>query len=310
MSRLTPEQRLLFDRLHKKKENDKSVLMDEEYIGLFTQAIDKYSQTAHFVYELLQNADDANATEVYIILKPNRLIFKHNGTKHFNITEKGVKPQGDINAITGIGFSNKLNDPLNTQNKIGKFGLGFKSVLQYTDTPEIYDDIFKFKIEDMIVPCLLEYDHPERNQGQTLFVLPFKKDKETQCFKEIKERLEVLNNPLLFLNNLKRIVWRIDYTEQKHGEEFSYYKELSDSICYNDDVVLQRYNLIEPKDTKHIFLFSRNITIESSSHKIYIGFFYDTEKKNLSQKINNLFIVSFLQKRLSKHVLSHTRLFC
>ena len=71
MRKLTPEQRYLFDQLHKKKENDKSVFMDEEYIGLFTQTIDKYSQTAHFVYELLQNADDANATDVYVILKPN-----------------------------------------------------------------------------------------------------------------------------------------------------------------------------------------------------------------------------------------------
>ena len=300
MSKLTPEQRYLFEQLHKKKENDKSVFMDEEYIGLFTQTIDKYSQTAHFVYELLQNADDANATDVYIILKPDSLIFKHNGTKHFNITEKGVKPQGDINAITGIGFSNKLNDPRNTQNKIGKFGLGFKSVLQYTDTPEIYDDIFKFKIEDMIVPCLLEYDHPERNEGQTLFVLPFKKNKESQCFKEIKERLEILNNPLLFLNNLKRIVWRIDYTEQTHGEELFYYKELTDSIQYDDGIVLQRYNLVEPKDTKHIFLFSREIPVESSFHKIYIGFFYDTEKEKLITKDQQFIYCFFPTKETFK----------
>lgn len=300
MSKLTPEQRYLFEQLHKKKENDKSVFMDEEYIGLFTQTIDKYSQTAHFVYELLQNADDANATDVYIILKPDSLIFKHNGTKHFNITEKGVKPQGDINAITGIGFSNKLNDPRNTQNKIGKFGLGFKSVLQYTDTPEIYDDIFKFKIEDMIVPCLLEYDHPERDEGQTLFVLPFKKNKESQCFKEIKERLEILNNPLLFLNNLKRIVWRIDYTEQTHGEELFYYKELTDSIQYDDGIVLQRYNLVEPKDTKHIFLFSREIPVESSFHKIYIGFFYDTEKEKLITKDQQFIYCFFPTKETFK----------
>lgn len=200
MGRLTLEQRQLFNRLHDKKVNDKSVLMDEEYIGLFAEAIDKYSDSAHFIYELLQNADDAKATEVNIILKPDKLIFKHNGTRHFNITEKGVKPQGDINAITGIGFSNKKND-LSTENKIGKFGLGFKSVLQYTDTPEIYDDVFKFKIENMIVPTLLEYDYPDRLDGETLFVLPFKQDKTKQCFREIKERLETLDNPLLFLNN-------------------------------------------------------------------------------------------------------------
>ena len=100
-------------------------------------------------------------------------------------------------------------------------------------------------------------------------------------FKEIKERLETLNNPLLFLNNLKRIVWRIDYSEQMHGEELSYYKELTDTVRYDDGIVLQRYDLFEPKSTKHIFLFSRDITVENASHKIYIGFFYDTETKRL-----------------------------
>lgn len=279
MSRLTPEQRILFTKLHNKKVNDRNVLMDEEYIGVFAEAIDKYSDTAHFVYELLQNADDANATDVYIILKPDRLIFKHNGAKHFDITEKGVKPQGDINAITGIGFSNKNND-LSTQNKIGKFGLGFKSVLQYTDTPEIYDDIFKFKIEDMIVPTLLEYDYPERLEGETLFVLPFKQEKITTCYKEIKNRLESLDNPLLFLNNLKRIVWRIDSSEQGRGKEFSFDKILTESINYGD-ATLQRYDLIEPDEKKHVFLFSRDVKIEKSTHKIFVGFYFNQEKQCL-----------------------------
>lgn len=279
MSRLTPEQRILFTKLHNKKVNDRNVLMDEEYIGVFAEAIDKYSDTAHFVYELLQNADDANATDVHIVLKPDRLVFKHNGTKHFDITEKGVKPQGDINAITGIGFSNKNND-LSTQNKIGKFGLGFKSVLQYTDTPEIYDDIFKFKIEDMIVPTLLEYDYPERQEGETLFVLPFKQEKIDTCFKEIKNRLESLDNPLLFLNNLKRIVWRIDPSEQGRGKEFSFDKILTESINY-DDATLQRYDLIEPDEKKHVFLFSRDVKIEKSTHKIFVGFYFNQEKQCL-----------------------------
>lgn len=277
---ITAEQRAIFSRLHAKKVNDIRVLKDEEYIGLFAEAIDKYADTAHFVYELLQNADDANATDVSIILKQDKLIFKHNGTKHFDITDRGVKPQGDINAITGIGFSNKKND-LSTQNKIGKFGLGFKSVLQYTDTPEIYDDVFKFKIEDMIVPTLLEYDYPDRNDGETLFVLPFKKEKVAQCFKEIKDRLQGLENPLLFLNNLQRIVWRIDQSEQRKGDEFSFNKILVETIEYDNNIALHRFDLKEPAADKHIFLFSRNIKIENTMHKIYVGFYYDKANKCL-----------------------------
>lgn len=292
MGRLTLEQRQLFNRLHDKKVNDKSVLMDEEYIGLFAEAIDKYSDPAHFIYELLQNADDANATEVNIILKPEKLIFKHNGTRHFNITEKGVKPQGDINAITGIGFSNKKND-LSTENKIGKFGLGFKSVLQYTDTPEIYDDVFKFKIENMIVPTLLEYDYPDRLDGETLFVLPFKQDKTKQCFREIKERLETLDNPLLFLNNLKKVIWRIDVTERNKGRENFFDKILLEQIQYKQNIELSRYDLRGGNADSHIFLFSQQIDIEGESHKIFVGFYYDLGNKclitNQEQKIHCFF---------------------
>ena len=292
MGRLTLEQKNLFKRLHDKKVNDKNVLMDEEYIGLFAEAIDKYSDSAHFIYELLQNADDANATEVNIILKPEKLIFKHNGTRHFNITEKGVKPQGDINAITGIGFSNKKND-LSTENKIGKFGLGFKSVLQYTDTPEIYDDVFKFKIENMIVPTLLEYDYPDRQDGETLFVLPFKQDKTKQCFREIKERLETLDNPLLFLNNLKKVIWRIDATERNNGRENFFDKILLEQTQYKQNIELSRYDLRGGNKDNHIFLFSQQITIEGESHKIFVGFYYDLDNKclitNQEQKIHCFF---------------------
>ena len=40
---------------------------------------------------------------------------------------------GDINAITSVGQSNKIDSA-----KIGKFGMGFKSVFQYTCSPLIY----------------------------------------------------------------------------------------------------------------------------------------------------------------------------
>lgn len=293
MSRLTAEQRLLFTRLHEKKVNDKKVFMDEEYIGYFRSIIDKYPESAHFVYELLQNADDANATEVSIILKPDRLIFRHNGTRHFNLTSQGEKPQGDINAITGIGFSNKGYGEDRAINKIGKFGVGFKAVFQYTDTPEIYDDVYKFKIEDIIVPTLLEYDYPDRHEGETLFVFPFKHDNIKQSFDQIKQRLQELNNPLIFLNNLKKIMWRIDYTEDSKGKEYAYTKELTEQKSYNNSITLQRYNLTEPNSTKHIFLFSRRMKIDSSTHKIYVGFYYDAAQQKLITTDKKQYIYCF-----------------
>ena len=169
MNKITAEEQKLFDALHNNRVKANEVFNQRAFRGIKPNLVDKYAETAHFVYELLQNADDANATEATIILKADRLLFKHNGTKHFDITAENDNCVGDINSITGIGNSSKEN----TQNKIGKFGIGFKAVFQYTDTPEIFDDKFKFKIEDLIVPTLIDYDYPERLFGETLFVLPF-----------------------------------------------------------------------------------------------------------------------------------------
>ncbi|MFR1060391.1 MAG: sacsin N-terminal ATP-binding-like domain-containing protein [Enterocloster sp.] len=100
--------------------------------------MEKYSDQAHFIYELIQNADDAGSTTARFILEPERLIFAHNGTRHFSISNPENEDRdskkghlGDINAITGIAFSNKKTQ----ENKIGKFGVGFKAVFQYTATP-------------------------------------------------------------------------------------------------------------------------------------------------------------------------------
>ncbi len=284
MSRLTPEQKSLFDALHEDKVQDYKVFSKRDYGRLFSSLIDKYPESAHFVYELLQNAEDANATKVNIVLKQDRLIFKHNGTKHFDVTPLDSDKVGDINSITGFGFSSKVADLDNEQEistqKIGKFGVGFKSVFQYTDTPEIYDDIYCFKIENYIIPTLLDHDDPARQQGETLFVFRFKDQNCHQAYDHIKRRLQNLKNPLLFLRNIKKIVWRIDSSNEPNTE-YTYEKQLTETIQY-DDIILERYRIIEPQETNSIFLFSQNIKIEDRGiFPIYVGYYYDEQKKQL-----------------------------
>lgn len=282
---ITPEQKRLFDALHNDRVEDYKVFSKKDYGGLFRSVIDKYPETAHFVYELLQNADDANATAVDIVLKQDRLLFKHNGTKRFDVTPLNDDITGDINSITGIGNSSKDGMTIETQNKIGKFGVGFKSVFQYTDTPEIYDDTYCFKIENYIIPTLLNNDHPDRKQGETLFVFQFPSAKRQQAYDDIKSRLTNLQNPILFLRHLQKIVWRIDSANTK-GQELTYEKKRIEERYYKGkNVRFERFILTEPKRTSSIFLFSREISIiendKKSLHPIYIGFFYDEEKKQL-----------------------------
>lgn len=282
---LTKEQKELFDALHEDKVQDYKVFSKRDYGRLFSSLIDKYPESAHFVYELLQNAEDANATHVSIILKDDKLIFKHDGTKHFDVTPLDSPKIGDINSITGFGFSSKVEDfedeqAMNSQ-KIGKFGVGFKSVFQYTDTPEIYDDIYCFKIENYIIPTLLDHDNPSRKQGETMFVFRFKEQNRSQAYDHIKRRLENLKSPLLFLRNIKKITWRIDSGDGVVGKESTYEKQLVETQAY-DRITLERYHLIEPKETSSIFLFSKQVEVQDKGRfPIYVGYYYDEKEKQL-----------------------------
>ena len=101
--------------------------------GIKRLLTDLYPDNAHFIYELLQNAEDAQATEVRFTLQEDGVEFEHNGDRLFTI--------GDVEAITSIGITTKRDDPTN----IGKFGVGFKAVFAYTSTPEVASGEFHFR---------------------------------------------------------------------------------------------------------------------------------------------------------------------
>ncbi|GER21421.1 sacsin N-terminal ATP-binding-like domain-containing protein [Variovorax boronicumulans] len=173
---------------------------------------DFYPDEAHFIYELLQNAEDAGATEVAFELNQHSCNFEHNGSRHFN--------ERDIRGITGIFNSSKTDNP----DKIGKFGVGFKSVFVYTETPIVYSRDYSFKILKLVLPQEVP---PKAGLGErTRFEFAFnnpKKDAKTACA-EVKSGLEKLSETtLLFLNNLRYIKWKVGDQEgavlrEEHSE--------------------------------------------------------------------------------------------
>ena len=200
-----------FNQLTQDREDSVRLLNKPSMRGIRAGIVEKYSEKAHFVYELLQNADDVGATYVKFLLRKSGLYFAHNGTTHFTVTSPDDRHTiGHINAITAIGDSSKNGE---NASKIGKFGIGFKAVFQYSNTPHIYDPHISFKIKDLIVPVLLEHEpHPLRAADETLFYFPFDRlEKSPQdAVDEIEEKLKTLSYPLLFLNNLKKITWETD----------------------------------------------------------------------------------------------------
>ena len=165
----------------------------EGFKGLLTLL---YSDKVHFIYELLQNAEDAKASEVKFFLNTDRLEFEHNGPRLFTIE--------DVDSITNIGSTTKADDATS----IGKFGIGFKAVFAYTSTPEIESGPYHFRIHDMFVPETENLSPGALGERRTRFIFPFDNPDKSpkQACTEIEDKLQQLNeNTLMFLSNIRKI---------------------------------------------------------------------------------------------------------
>ncbi len=267
-SRISETQKNLFYLLRNKKLKDWDTFSDPEYINLWKSVIEKYPETAHFIYELIQNADDALASNVFIFLYKDKLVFKHDGKRQFSLSDYRQRDSniGDINSITSVACSTKKDE----EQTIGKFGVGFKSVFQYTDVPSIYDDTFWFKIENYIIPTLLDSDHELRQEGETLFQIPFKNAE--KAYSEILDRLQNLNMPTLFLPHVKNITWKIEET----GEVHKYSKE----ILQSNERYGIKYELARIYDYKQdnlVYIFHRDYTTSQGIYDIGVGYFLNVD---------------------------------
>ncbi len=161
---------------------------------------DLYPDNAHFIYELLQNSEDAQATRVRFTLKDRCLEFAHDGSRPFSLK--------DVENITSIGNSEKQDD----HTRIGKFGVGFKAVFAYTMTPEVASGPFHFRIRDLVVPDTAGLTPPVLSEQETRFLFPFDNPQKPpkRAHQEIEKGLRELDaNTLLFLSNIRRIEYQL-----------------------------------------------------------------------------------------------------
>jgi hypothetical protein len=162
-----------------------------------------YSDRTHFIFELLQNAEDAGATTITFRLTSTALEVVHNG-RPFN--------ENDVHGVCGIVAGTKRDD-LST---IGRFGIGFKSVYAYTSSPEIHSADEHFAIRHYVLP----YAVPARGDGtsRTLQVFPFDQPEISpeQASREISMRLRRLQpRTILFLRNIRSVEWIIKGAERQ-----------------------------------------------------------------------------------------------
>ena len=152
-----------------------------------------YSERTHFIFELIQNAEDAGATELTFELFEDRLEVTHDGRPF---------TEADVRGVCGVGQSGKSGD----LTMIGKFGIGFKSVYAYTNTPRVYSSGEHFRIEKYVRPFSADLlDEPPPG---TLFVFPFDHDtvSAATAAAEISSALNTIEPAtLLFLRNIERV---------------------------------------------------------------------------------------------------------
>lgn len=163
-----------------------------------------YPEKTHFVQELIQNADDAEASKFKLLLDEDKIIAINNGLPF---------SEQDVKDICSIAETSKDID------KIGTFGIGFKSVYSVTNKPEIYSGGHHFYIEYYIRPYSLPgpakdvVRDKDVDLGQTVFVLRFDEEIITPQEKQkIAAGLHLNLRSLLFLQYLHEItlIDRID----------------------------------------------------------------------------------------------------
>ena len=161
-------------------------------IELFSQL---NTTITHFIYELIQNAEDAHSSLITIQLEKDRLIFSNNG-KCF--TESNTK------SLIKLGYSDKGEED------IGKFGIGFKSVFSVSECPEVYSGKLSFRFLKQLE---IEAIESESYVKGSRFVIPFDEERHpvNETFEFLKKELEEID-PLviMFLKHIREIKWQTD----------------------------------------------------------------------------------------------------
>ena len=132
------DKKVFIEDLYKKRSTFHDTDQAEMISNLLdTVSSDIYSESQRFIFELIQNADDAasgNENEMQFDFHSDCLMISHNG-RPFD--------KADINAITHAGKGTKELD----QAKTGYKGIGFKSVFGKSDKVHVFSDGYNFRFD-------------------------------------------------------------------------------------------------------------------------------------------------------------------
>ena len=185
-----------------RRENERRYGTDIGRIGHLLLA-DRYDDRTHFIYELLQNAEDALARRTD--WEGSRTVSFELDASGLHVSHFGVPfDEGDVRGVCGIAESTK------NLTAIGRFGIGFKSVYALSSRPEVHSGAETFAIENFVWPVAT--DPVERRQDETVIRIPLQQSDDAGKT-EIADGLWRLGpTSLLFLREITEIRWSLGET--------------------------------------------------------------------------------------------------
>ena len=232
-----------------------------------------------FIFEIIQNANDVYAKKVTFVIKEREVSVYHDGRPF---------AKNDIISISRSFDSPKDSDGLekfiNDQNIIGHFGVGFKSVFEYCEIPQIYTTFMGkdigFEIRKKFRPYLVNpLNLNKKILGKTKFCFAVKKNLAGDFENFIKA---YGSNLLLFLPNINYLCFdfkrkKITFLKKKKSDYLSIISKKNNKkesenkfITYNHKFKLKQKDktiklafkvknksFIKDQETKHLFTFFR-----------------------------------------------------
>jgi len=241
---------------------------------------DRYDDRTHFIFELLQNAEDAlgrrdeqeGPRSVTFALSGRSLRVSHYG-KLFT--------EPDVRGICGIGEGTKSED----LTSIGRFGIGFKAVYAFTDSPKIHSGGEHFAIDSFVWPRAI--DQTDTEPGETIFDFPFRCHDQS-AMEDIASGLQGLGaRTLLFLREIEEISWSVE-----NGKSGLYLRSKPERLGENArKVLLIGQETVTQKDTEETWLiFSREVRSRKGKSCGYleVAFALDMDETNQSFSVRRI----------------------
>ena len=230
-----------------------------------------YGDDTHFVYELVQNAEDSKSQHIEFRLAEDALLVWNDGCQF---------REQDVRGICSIGMSDK------DLTQIGNFGIGFKAVYSYTDFPEIYSGDERFRIRDSTKPKSVDDVVPSVKalvgEGKTVFRLPFKK--QLRDIDLLRDRLRNLEKrALLFLRYLETVHWR----DEREGQTGAYIRHCQphDTVQNASQVELKVSTTGEEQSSETFLVFRKEVQpLQAVIDKLLLQVEDDEERQRLQRK--------------------------